>query len=64
MPGFDDMRFRFVETCRTLLWVAQPIGVYAPTGASTSSDHSFLFRASAVLLAASFTAAFASPIAF
>jgi hypothetical protein len=59
--------FLFVETCltrSTLLCAAQRAGVHAPTHSVTSSDHSFLFKASAVLLAASFRAAFASPVAF
>jgi hypothetical protein len=49
--------FLYVGTC---LGPAEQAGV----NGVTSSDHSFLFKASAVLVAASFTAAFASPVAF
>jgi hypothetical protein len=58
----DFLSLNLVSHARRL--AAQRAGVHAPTHGVTSSDHSFLFKASAVLLAASFTAAFASPVAF
>jgi hypothetical protein len=60
----DFLSLNLVSHARRFPAAAQRAGVHAPTHGVTSSDHSFLFKASAVLLAASFTAAFASPVAF
>jgi hypothetical protein len=65
VPGLDDMRiFASLKLVGRICAAAQRAGVHAPTRGVTSSDHSFLFKASSALLAASFTAAFASPVAF
>jgi hypothetical protein len=51
-------------TAEHLCASARRIGFSGPTRCVAASDHSFLFKASVALLAASFTAAFASPVAF
>jgi hypothetical protein len=62
VPVLDDMRI--FSLLNLVLPAPERVDVHAPARGVTSSDHSFLFKASAVLLAASFTAAFASPVAF
>jgi hypothetical protein len=68
VPRPGDMRIfpslKLVRPAQHFCASARRVGLSGPTRCVMPSDQSFLFKASAVLLAASFTAAFASPVAF
>jgi hypothetical protein len=68
VPGPDDMRIfpslKLVRPAQHFCTSAQRVGLSGPTRCLMPLDQSFLSTASVALLAASFTAAFASPVAF